>query len=61
MSLNLTGSTIPGAYVSLLRPDGSQQTNIYMGTGASFMDTQALGMPGTYAIMIDPQGEKPAA
>ena len=56
VSLSLTGSTINGAYVSLLRPDGSQQTNIYMGTGASFMETQALSMPGTYTIIIDPQG-----
>jgi hypothetical protein len=56
VSLSLTGSTINGSYVTLLRPDGTQQANIYMGTGASFMDTQALSMPGTYTILIDPQG-----
>jgi hypothetical protein len=56
VSLSLSGSTIPGSYVSLLRPDGSQQTNIYMGTGSAFMDTQALSQPGAYTIMVDPQG-----
>src|SRR5215213_7729795 len=56
VSINLTGSTINGTYVTLLRPDGTQQANIYMGMGASFMDTQALSMPGTYTILVDPQG-----
>ncbi|MDT5268361.1 MAG: hypothetical protein QOH49_547 [Acidobacteriota bacterium] len=56
VSLNLSGVTINGSYVSLLRPDGTQQTNIYMGTGSAFMDTQALSMPGTYTILVDPQG-----
>jgi hypothetical protein len=56
VSLNLSGSTIPGSYISLLRPDGSQQTYIYMGAGDAFMDTQALSQPGPYTVMGDPQG-----
>jgi hypothetical protein len=56
VSMNLTGVTVSGAYVSLLRPDGTQQTYVYTGTGGAFMDAQALGMPGTYTVMVDPQG-----
>src|SRR5215213_4708862 len=56
VSLNLTGVTNPGAYVSLLRPDGSQQAYVYTGTGGAFLDAQLLPGAGTYTLFIDPQG-----
>jgi hypothetical protein len=58
VSLSLSGDTIPGTtYVYLMKPDGSQQTYTYVGqNGTGFIDLQSLPMPGTYTVLVDPQG-----
>jgi hypothetical protein len=58
VSLSINSSSIPNyAYIYLLRPDGTQVTNTYVyQNGTGFIDMQTLPMPGTYTILVDPQG-----
>jgi hypothetical protein len=57
ISLKLSAVTISGSFVTILKPDGSAfVTNVYVGTGGSFVDTRTLPVAGSYAIVVDPQG-----
>jgi subtilisin family serine protease/uncharacterized protein YhfF len=50
-------TTISSAYVSILNPDGSVLTpNTYVSPSGGFLDPKPLPSPGTYRIVIDPQG-----
>jgi hypothetical protein len=56
ISVQLAGSTISAALLSILKPDGTTLgTNAYAGVGNSFLDTRALPAAGTYTIVVDPQ------
>ncbi|MFL6040046.1 MAG: beta strand repeat-containing protein [Gaiellales bacterium] len=55
VSLALSSSTLTQAYVSIVKPDG---TNLVaptlIGSGGGFIDTKTLPVTGTYTILIDP-------
>jgi hypothetical protein len=55
VSLTVTSVTNPSAYVYLVKPDGTNQTNIAISTGCGstcFMDTQTLATTGTYTLWV---------
>jgi hypothetical protein len=57
VSLAVTAVTIPGGYLSILKPDGTALVSgIGFNTGGGVIDTQVLPTSGTYAILIDPAG-----
>lgn len=61
VALRATGSgfvpSSKGAFVSILRPDGSTLTNTYPGqvtnSSARFLDTVTLASTGTYSVFVD--------
>jgi subtilisin family serine protease len=56
ISVQLAGSTMSAAWLSILKPDGTTLgTNTYAGVGNSFLDTRTLPAAGTYTIVVDPQ------
>ena len=57
ISLKLSATTIPNAYVSILNPNGSAlASNVYLGASGGFVDTKVLPATGSYTILVDPQG-----
>jgi YD repeat-containing protein len=54
VSLAVTSVTTQTAYVYLVKPDGTNQTNIglYTGCNPCFMDTQTLATAGTYTLWV---------
>jgi len=53
VSLAVTSVTNPSAYVYLVKPDGTNQTNISISTGCNcFMDVQTLATTGTYTLWV---------
>ncbi|HEX2051789.1 MAG TPA: VWA domain-containing protein [Actinomycetota bacterium] len=54
VSLKVSGSTIPSAYVRIYRPDGVELANTSFGTSGGFVDVRTLPATGTYTILVDP-------
>ena len=56
VSLNVTGVTIQGCGVYILKPDGTALvSNTNVSTGGTFFDTTTLPTTGTYTVLADPQ------
>jgi len=55
ISLQLAGSTIQLASMSILKPDGGTLSSQYIFTGNTFLDATSLPAAGTYTILVDPQ------
>lgn len=54
VSLKVTNVTNPQAYVYLVKPDGTNQTYVWIGASCNpcFMDTQTLATTGTYMLWV---------
>jgi hypothetical protein len=57
ISVTATDLTNPGAYVNLVRPDGSTQTYVIICCGSgSFIGAQVLATTGTYTLWVQHAG-----
>jgi YD repeat-containing protein len=54
VTVRITGNTMGSVSVSLLKPDGSQQTASTSGASNFNLATQTLSVTGTYSILVDP-------
>lgn len=62
ISLNITGVTITGSYVSIIKPDGTKLTEpVYVSVGGMFIDNTTLPVTGTYTVLVDPENTKTGA
>jgi hypothetical protein len=54
ISIQVTGSTLSNAFITLVRPDQSVQNVGGFGTSSLFFDTVTLPSTGTYILVVDP-------
>jgi hypothetical protein len=55
ISLRMSGVTLPGTDVSILKPDSTVLATASFGTPGAFIDTTVLPATGTYTVFVNPQ------
>src|SRR5262245_11924476 len=54
ISLKAANSTISGASLAIVKPDGTTLTSVGLSTAGAFIDVQTLTATGTYTVVVDP-------
>ncbi len=58
ITVRVTGNTITGTWVRLLKPDGSVLTQSFSSSSSFNLTTQTLATTGTYTVVVDPDAAK---
>ena len=57
LTLTVTGNTIPGADLTVRRPNGSTVASLFASAPTAFRDVFTLPVTGTYTITVDPRDQ----